>query len=186
MQHYNTGPDNYLRLIGAAKRALSVPVIPSLNGYTPGGWTRIAKQFEQAGADAIELNIYFLATTPKTAASRWRSATSTWWPRQQHGFDTGRSKGLTLLQRHGEYGGAAGWGRRVRLVLFNRFCSPTYSSTNSRWRRIWCSPLPTSCASRCAGSPSCAAASRRALPQLAGRIPRMMCSSCCWPAPTAS
>jgi len=62
MQNYNTGPDNYLKLIGEAKKALSVPVIPSLNGYTPGGWTQIAKQFEQAGADAIELNIYFLAT----------------------------------------------------------------------------------------------------------------------------
>jgi dihydroorotate dehydrogenase (fumarate) len=62
MQNYNTGPDNYLNLIGEAKKALSVPVIPSLNGYTPGGWTQIAKQLEQAGADAIELNIYFLAT----------------------------------------------------------------------------------------------------------------------------
>jgi dihydroorotate dehydrogenase (fumarate) len=62
MQNYNTGPDQYLKLIGEAKRALSVPVIPSLNGFTPGGWTHIAKQFEQAGADAIELNVYFLAT----------------------------------------------------------------------------------------------------------------------------
>ena len=62
MLNYNTGPDSYLKLIGEAKRALAVPVIPSLNGYTPGGWTQIAKQFEQAGADAIELNIYFLAT----------------------------------------------------------------------------------------------------------------------------
>jgi len=62
MQNYNTGPDNYLKLIGAAKRSLAVPVIPSLNGFTPGGWTQIAKQFEQAGADAIELNVYFLAT----------------------------------------------------------------------------------------------------------------------------
>ncbi len=65
MRNYNTGPDNYLKLIAEAKKALAVPVIPSLNGYTPGGWTRIAKQFEQAGADAIELNIYFLATDPE-------------------------------------------------------------------------------------------------------------------------
>jgi dihydroorotate dehydrogenase (fumarate) len=62
MQNYNTGPDQYLKLIAEAKRSLSVPVIPSLNGHTPGGWTRIAQQFEQAGADAIELNVYFLAT----------------------------------------------------------------------------------------------------------------------------
>jgi dihydroorotate dehydrogenase len=59
---YTTGPDRYLTLIADAKQALAVPVIASLNGYTPGGWTSIAKQCEQAGADAIELNVYFLAT----------------------------------------------------------------------------------------------------------------------------
>ncbi len=62
MQGYQTGPENYLKMVSEAKRALSVPVIPSLNGHTPGGWTQIARQLEQAGADAIELNIYFLAT----------------------------------------------------------------------------------------------------------------------------
>jgi dihydroorotate dehydrogenase (fumarate) len=62
MQNYNTGPDKYLKLISEAKKTLSVPVIPSLNGYTPGGWTQIARKLEEAGADAIELNIYFLAT----------------------------------------------------------------------------------------------------------------------------
>ena len=62
MQSYNTGSGNYLKLIGEAKKKLPVPVIPSLNGYTPGGWTQIARQLEDAGADAIELNIYFLAT----------------------------------------------------------------------------------------------------------------------------
>ncbi len=69
MQNYNTGPDQYLKLVAEAKRALPVPVIPSLNGCTPGGWTRIAKQLEQAGADAIELNIYFLATDSKDSSS---------------------------------------------------------------------------------------------------------------------
>jgi dihydroorotate dehydrogenase (fumarate) len=64
MQQYDTGADKYLKLIGEAKKALSVPVIASLNGHTPGGWTRIAKQFEEAGADAIELNVYFLAADP--------------------------------------------------------------------------------------------------------------------------
>jgi len=62
-QNYSTGPDRYLSLIGDAKKALKVPVIASLNGYTPGGWTSMAKKFEQAGADAIELNVYFLATS---------------------------------------------------------------------------------------------------------------------------
>jgi dihydroorotate dehydrogenase (fumarate) len=64
MQQYDTGADKYLKLIDEAKKALSVPVIASLNGYTPGGWTRIAKQLEDAGADAIELNVYFLAADP--------------------------------------------------------------------------------------------------------------------------
>jgi dihydroorotate dehydrogenase (fumarate) len=63
MQNLPTGPDRYLKLITDAKKALSVPVIASLNGYTPGGWTSIARQFQEAGADAIELNVYFLAAS---------------------------------------------------------------------------------------------------------------------------
>jgi dihydroorotate dehydrogenase (fumarate) len=61
-QNYATGPDRYLTLISDAKKALKVPVIASLNGFTPGGWTGMARKFEAAGADAIELNVYFLAT----------------------------------------------------------------------------------------------------------------------------
>jgi dihydroorotate dehydrogenase (fumarate) len=60
---YSTGPDKYLQLIADAKKALRVPVIASLNGYTPGGWTGIAHKFQEAGADAIELNVYFLAAS---------------------------------------------------------------------------------------------------------------------------
>jgi len=62
-QSQASSADRYLALIADAKRALKVPVIASLNGYTPGGWTKIARQFEEAGADAIELNVYFLATS---------------------------------------------------------------------------------------------------------------------------
>jgi dihydroorotate dehydrogenase (fumarate) len=69
MQNYNTGPGNYLKMISEAKLALSVPVIASLNGYTTGGWTQIARQLDQAGADAIELNIYFLATDPANTSA---------------------------------------------------------------------------------------------------------------------
>lgn len=60
---YSTGPDTYLELIADAKRALRVPVIASLNGHTPGGWTSIARKFQEAGADAVELNVYFLAAS---------------------------------------------------------------------------------------------------------------------------
>jgi dihydroorotate dehydrogenase (fumarate) len=60
---YSTGPDSYMELIGDAKRELRVPVIASLNGYTTGGWTSIARKCQEAGADAIELNVYFLAAS---------------------------------------------------------------------------------------------------------------------------
>jgi len=55
---YHLGPDEYLEHIRKAKAAVKIPVIASLNGSTPGGWTNFAKQIEQAGADALELNIY--------------------------------------------------------------------------------------------------------------------------------
>lgn len=66
---YNSGPDAYLRHIAAAKQALSIPVIASLNGTSPrGGWIRFAKLMEQAGADALELNVYFVPTSPDQPA----------------------------------------------------------------------------------------------------------------------
>jgi dihydroorotate dehydrogenase (fumarate) len=58
---YNTGPDRYLELVREAKSTLGCPVIASLNGVTEGGWVRYAKELEEAGADAIELNVYFVA-----------------------------------------------------------------------------------------------------------------------------
>src|SRR5262252_9083608 len=56
------GPDDYLEQIRRIKEAVGVPVIGSLNGVTPGGWLRYARLMEQAGADALELNVYTLAT----------------------------------------------------------------------------------------------------------------------------
>jgi dihydroorotate dehydrogenase (fumarate) len=57
---YDIGPRGYLQHITAAKKALKIPVIASLNGSSVGGWVRYARQMEDAGADAVELNIYFL------------------------------------------------------------------------------------------------------------------------------
>ena len=59
---YHIGPDQYIDHIKRAKDALSIPVIGSLNGSSPGGWTRYAEKMQSAGADAIELNTYFLST----------------------------------------------------------------------------------------------------------------------------
>jgi len=64
-----SGPDQYLETVAAAKKAVDIPVIASLNGASPGGWTRYAKLFEDAGADAIELNIYAIATNPDVSGA---------------------------------------------------------------------------------------------------------------------
>ncbi len=61
---YNLGPESYLKDITRAKKMVRIPVIGSLNGISTGGWLRYAKAMEDAGADAIELNIYFLPTSP--------------------------------------------------------------------------------------------------------------------------
>jgi dihydroorotate dehydrogenase (fumarate) len=58
------GPEEYLELIHRVKAAVEVPVIASLNGSTEGGWLHYARLMEQAGADALELNVYALATDP--------------------------------------------------------------------------------------------------------------------------
>src|SRR4051794_6573259 len=59
---YHLGPEEYLEQIVKAKAAVNVPIIGSLNGISPGGWTRFAKLIQDAGADALELNIYFIPT----------------------------------------------------------------------------------------------------------------------------
>jgi len=61
---YNIAVEAALRLVSEAKEALSVPVIASLNGTTAGGWVRYAEQLANAGADAIELNVYLIPTDP--------------------------------------------------------------------------------------------------------------------------
>jgi dihydroorotate dehydrogenase (fumarate) len=64
LRTYNLGPDGYLELIRHAKEAVKIPVIASLNGVSSGGWLEYARLMEEAGADAIELNIYSIATDP--------------------------------------------------------------------------------------------------------------------------
>lgn len=61
---YHVGPDQYLDHLQAVKAATSIPIIGSLNGSTPGGWTSYAKKIQDAGADALELNVYYLPTDP--------------------------------------------------------------------------------------------------------------------------
>lgn len=61
---YHLGPEEYLKHIAAAKKATHIPIIASLNGSSVGGWTDYARQIQQAGADALELNIYYIPTDP--------------------------------------------------------------------------------------------------------------------------
>lgn len=64
MTDYNTGPGPYLKLVQDAKATLEIPVIASLNGSSAGGWIAYAKKIQDAGADALELNIYFVPGDP--------------------------------------------------------------------------------------------------------------------------
>ncbi len=62
LDHYNIGPEEYLELIHKIKKSVSIPIIGSLNGISNGGWVDYAKRIEQAGADALELNMYYIPT----------------------------------------------------------------------------------------------------------------------------
>jgi dihydroorotate dehydrogenase (fumarate) len=66
---YHVGPEQYLEHLQAAKDAVGIPIIASLNGASPGGWTGYAKKMEEAGADALELNTYYLATNANEPGS---------------------------------------------------------------------------------------------------------------------
>lgn len=63
MDSYNAWPDEYLNLIRRTKESVDIPIIGSLNGVSIGGWTNYASLIEDAGADALELNIYYLPTS---------------------------------------------------------------------------------------------------------------------------
>lgn len=66
---FTLGPEEYLRHISAAKAAVDIPVIASLNGSSVGGWTEYAKLIQAAGADALELNIYYIPTDPNLSGT---------------------------------------------------------------------------------------------------------------------
>jgi dihydroorotate dehydrogenase (fumarate) len=70
LDSYNTGPANYLAQIVQAKKTLTIPVIASLNGWGPGNWASHARLLEEAGADAVELNVYFVPTDPDATGAQ--------------------------------------------------------------------------------------------------------------------
>jgi len=124
-EHYNLGPEEYLELIGRAKNALDIPVIASLNGSSLGGWTRFAKNMEEAGADAIELNVYYVATDPTISGSAV----------EDRYLEVLRAVKRTVhipvaMKLSPYFSSMAGMARRLDaegadgLVLFNRFYQP--------------------------------------------------------------
>lgn len=71
---YSIGPEKYLSQLTGLKKALNIPVIGSLNGVSKGGWTHYAKQIQDAGADALELNLYFISTDPALTSQELENA----------------------------------------------------------------------------------------------------------------
>jgi dihydroorotate dehydrogenase (fumarate) len=69
-QDFTLPPEQYLEHVQRAKAAVSIPVIGSLNGVSTGGWIKYARLIEQAGADALELNVYFVPTDPHVAGAQ--------------------------------------------------------------------------------------------------------------------
>jgi dihydroorotate dehydrogenase (fumarate) len=65
LDEYNAGPYGYLTLVEKAKASLEIPVMASLNGVTPGAWVEHATLLEEAGADALELNVYYVSSSPR-------------------------------------------------------------------------------------------------------------------------
>ncbi len=122
---YRTGPDEYLETIAKAKEAVEIPIIASLNGTSEGGWTRYAKLMQEAGADALELNIYYVATELETSGrdveSQYLDLVAA----------VKQSVSIPLAVKIGPYFSAMGnmAGRLAEagadgLVLFNRFIQP--------------------------------------------------------------
>jgi dihydroorotate dehydrogenase (fumarate) len=67
-EDYNLGPDEYLEHIRSAKSATNIPIIGSLNGVSAGGWLEYAKKIQDAGADGLELNVYYIPTDARYGA----------------------------------------------------------------------------------------------------------------------
>jgi dihydroorotate dehydrogenase (fumarate) len=127
MLDYNLGPEGYLEHIREAKNLLSIPVIASLNGRSRGGWIKYARLMEQAGADALELNVYELPTDPlRTGADVERELVALV-------ADVCREVSIPVAVKLSPfYSAPANLARQLDaagakgLVLFNRFYQPDF------------------------------------------------------------
>ena len=126
MRGYNgVGPEGYLELIHRAKTSVDIPIIGSLNGVSPGGWIDYARLIEEAGADGLELNVYFIPASPfisgKSVEERYIEILR----------DVKRTVSIPVAVKLSPYFSSLGnMARRLTdegadaLVLFNRFYQP--------------------------------------------------------------
>lgn len=127
MRNYNVWPDEYLDLIRQAKEATDIPIIGSLNGVSSGGWIEYASLIEQAGADALELNVYYIPTLTEMTGGDvediyldiLRSVRRTVSLPLAMKLSPYFSSTPYMAQRLAEWGANA-------LVLFNRFYQPDF------------------------------------------------------------
>lgn len=127
MGNYNVGPDEYLDLIANAKKSLSIPIIASLNGVSSGGWIEYARYIEEAGADGLELNIYYVATDPAMSAENVEQMY------EDVLTDVKRTVSIPIAVKLGpHFSSFAHMAKRLQragadaLVLFNRFYQPDF------------------------------------------------------------
>jgi dihydroorotate dehydrogenase (fumarate) len=131
MTEYNLGPEGYLDHLRRAKAAVDIPIIGSLNGVSSGGWIRYARKIEQAGADALELNIYFIPTDAEMTGADV----------EQMYVDLVRDVKASIripvaVKLGHAFSAIANMGRRLdqagadALVLFNRFYQPDFDLEN--------------------------------------------------------
>jgi dihydroorotate dehydrogenase (fumarate) len=124
---YSVGPEKYLNQVAGLKKALSIPVIGSLNGVSKGGWTKYAKQIQDAGADALELNIYYIPTDLDLTAQELENAQVELVAEVRSAITIPLAVKLSPF-----YTALPNFARRVveaganGLVLFNRFYQPDF------------------------------------------------------------
>ena len=133
---YRTGTDAYLELIRRARAAVDIPVIASLNGVTASGWTRYARETQQAGASAIELNVYFVPSDLSMSGAQVE---------QRYADVLGavkRAVSIPVVMKLSPYLSAVGHTVRALdragadgFVLFNRFYQPDIDLAELRLRR---------------------------------------------------
>lgn len=128
--------DRYVALVEQAAAAVEVPVIASINGSSLGGWVQIARQLADAGAAAIELNVYFVPGDLHLTGAGWAAASR--YRRRGPGGGAGADRGeaqpvLLLAGQHGAAAGRRGC-RRVGAVPASVPAAPRWTSRHSPWK----------------------------------------------------